>query len=408
MPALSALSRPRLPAGVRERVGALGERYAGLPLTGAGTALVLGVLVCGLLGLVLGWVEALVAAVAGLVIGLCAIPFVVGRRQLRADLSVGNRRVVVGEPANGELTITNAGKRIGATRMDLPVGPDTATFELPSLGPGATHRELFALPTMRRARLVVGPARSVRADPFGVLSREHTWTGTADVYVHPRTTPIPSSGAGFVRDLEGRVTDTVSNSDVSFHALRDYVSGDDRRYVHWRSTAHAGSLMVRQFEETRRSYVAVALDVEHRSWDTDEQFERGVEVAASLAVQALRDENEVIVLAGEQRLPATSPQRALDGFSGIARGELPGGDVGPLARRVDRLAPGVSVVVVVTGSGVREDELRQACATFGPDVRVLAIRVARGTQVRTVGTVTTAVCGGLPNLVSVVRRAVAW
>ncbi|GAB3710746.1 DUF58 domain-containing protein [Mariniluteicoccus flavus] len=385
------------------------RRAAALGLTPAGLAVAAGVVGCVVAGLALGWVELLVAAAAGLVIMVCAIPFVVGRRSFAVDLAVGTRRVVVGEPATGDLSITNASdRRVLPTRMDLPVGPDTATFELPSLARGGVHREVFALPTDRRARLDIGPARTVRADPFGLLARETVWTGTAEVFVHPRTAGVPSSGAGFVRDLEGRVTDQVSNSDVSFHALRDYVSGDDRRYVHWRSTAHAGSLMVRQFEETRRSLVAVALDLHAPAWTDDDEFERGVEVAASLAVQALRDDNDLVVLAGEQRLAAVTPQRVLDGFSGILRGERAGGEVGPLLRRVDRVAPGASVVVVVTGGEVREPELRRACATFGPDVRVLALRVARGDGVRTVGTVTTGVLGGLPQLPSVVRRAAAW
>lgn len=385
------------------------RRLRALPLTRAGATLVVATTLAALGGLLLGWSELLVAAVAAAVVLLAAAAFVAGRQAFEAQLAVGTRRVVVGEPATGDLRVTNASdRRVLPTRVDLPVGADTATFELPTMAARTTHQEVFALPTDRRARLDVGPARTVRADPFGLMSREHMWTGTAEVFVHPRTIAIPSSGAGFVRDLEGRVTDQVSNSDVSFHALREYVSGDDRRYVHWRTTAHAGSLMVRQFEETRRSLVAVALDLHAPAWDDDEQFERGVEVAASLAVQALRDENELVVLGGQERLAAVSPQRVLDGFSGVQRGEGTGGEVGPLLRRVDRLAPGVSVVVVVTGAGVREPDLRRACATFGPDVRVLAIRMARGQQQRTVGAVTTAVIGGLPQLPGLVRRAAAW
>ena len=34
---------------------------------------------------------------------------------------------------------------------------------------------------------------------------------------------------GVLRDIEGAVTQDLSSSDVAFHALRDYVPGDDRR-----------------------------------------------------------------------------------------------------------------------------------------------------------------------------------
>ena len=49
-------------------------------------------------------------------------------------------------------------------------------------------------------------------------------------------------------------------SDLAFHALREYQPGDDRRYIHWRSSAKAGRLLVRQFLDTRRSHVTVIVD----------------------------------------------------------------------------------------------------------------------------------------------------
>ena len=51
-------------------------------------------------------------------------------------------------------------------------------------------------------------------------------------------------------------------SDLAFHALREYQPGDDRRYVHWRSSAKHGRLLVRQFLDTRRSHLAVVVDTD--------------------------------------------------------------------------------------------------------------------------------------------------
>ena len=39
----------------------------------------------------------------------------------------------------------------------------------------------------------------------------------------------PSRSTGFIRDLEGNPTKDLTTSDVSFHALREYVPGDDVR-----------------------------------------------------------------------------------------------------------------------------------------------------------------------------------
>ena len=46
---------------------------------------------------------------------------------------------------------------------------------------------------------------------------------------------------------------------VEFAAHREYVPGDDRRFIHWKSTARSGTLQVREFLQTRRSLVAVVL-----------------------------------------------------------------------------------------------------------------------------------------------------
>ncbi len=100
---------------------------------------------------------------------------------------------------------------------------------------------------------------------------------------------------GFVRDLEGLATRDLSNDDVSFHALREYVPGDDLRHVHWRSTARTGRLMIRQFEETRRSQFVIVVSTRPADYADDDEFEVGIAVAASLSRSAQVDGKEVTV-----------------------------------------------------------------------------------------------------------------
>ena len=430
------------------RLTSLGRRIG---LTAAGGWLLLAVLLLGLAGALLGWLEFRLAAVAGAVLLLVAVLFSLGRQAYAIRLDLAGNRVIVGEPAQGRLLVSNTSSgRILPTRIDLPVGPRTASLGVPSLAGRATHAEVFTLPTERRARLDVGPARSVRADPFSLFARTVTWTGSQELFVHPRTVRLAGRRGGFVRDLEGHSTDELSASDVSFHALRDYVSGDDRRHVHWRSSARAQKLLVRQFTETRRSEVAVGLDLAAASWrapDPDEggveEFEDGVSVAASLGLEALAEENPLVAVAGDDELAAATRTSLLDALSGVTltsaeraplaeRAPIPlaerasssrslseersdeskgskAGHIAQLARRVLRAAPGASVVWLVTGSLVGPTELRRAAAVFGPDVRVLAVRVAplEPLLVRTTGRVTTMNLPGLGSLGAALRRAVA-
>src|SRR5690606_36459872 len=101
---------------------------------------------------------------------------------------------------------------------------------------------------------------------------------------------------GFIRDLEGNPTKQLADSDVSFHALREYATGDERRYIHWKSTAKTGTYMVRQFEETRRSHLVVALSLASVDYAGEDEFELAVSVAGSLGVRAIRDVRNVSVV----------------------------------------------------------------------------------------------------------------
>ena len=165
------------------------------------------------------------------------------------------------------------------------------------------------MPTEHRAVIAVGPARSVRGDAFGLVRRMVRWTDPEQLLTCiPRTTPLSGAVAGFFKDLEGQPTADLSNDDVSFHALRAYVPGDDRRYIHWRTSARTNDLMVRQFEETRRSHVAVGLSTRLADYADPAEFELAVETCASLAVQSFREERRLTILSGGA--PLVAPTRA--------------------------------------------------------------------------------------------------
>ena len=144
----------------------------------------------------------------------------------------------------------------------------------------------------------VGPVRARRTDPLGLLRREATWGRPAELYVRPRMVTLDALGSGFLRDQEGAPLDEISLDDLAFHALREYVPGDDLRHVHWRSSARAGQLLVRQYHQTRRNHVTVLLDDSRSAYDGEEDFELAVSVAASLVLRAALDQCELTFVCG--------------------------------------------------------------------------------------------------------------
>jgi len=375
----------------------------------AGVLVVLAASAGLVLGIVFGWVEWMVAGSIATLLILMAVPFLFSARSYDVDLTLTHERVVAGDGVSGEIVVRNHGRRTALPgRIDIPVGVGLVEFGVPLLRPGHTIAQPVDIPNLPRGVITVGPATTVRSDPIGLLRREHAFEDAHEVYVHPRTATVPSTSAGLIRDLEGNPTRRLVDADMSFHAIREYAPGDSQRQIHWKSTAKTGQLMVRQYEESRRSRMAVVLAIAETEYADADEFELAVSCAASVALRAVRDARDLDIVVGSevprvvrgrmravQHVPAVSPRVLLDGFSGIDRLEntMPIEDVCRLAAEAnDRL----SIAVIVTGSRVSLTRVRQAALGFPGDTAVLAVicderahprmQTLAGLTVMTVGT----------------------
>lgn len=396
------------------RLGRLvGRPVAGLvasaPVSAFGWAVLAVGLVLGGLGWWRGWVELAVPAVVAVAALVVGVLLTLGRSTYAVDLDLADHRVTVGHRAVGNLEIRNTGRRrLLPARIELPVGAGSADFGLPSLAPRAVHTDVFAVPTSRRAVIVVGPVRSVRGDPLGLARRRVTWTQPAELHVHPELVSLSGAASGVLRDLEGQATQVLSDSDISFHALREYEAGDDRRHIHWKTSARTGHLMVRQFEDTRRTHTAVALATASGEYAEDDEFELAVAVAASIGVQALRDERQLTVLAGTRPLRTGSPAILLDDVAGLEHAADGRASVA-LGPWVTREAADASVAILVTGSRPDRRELRAATSHLPGGMRAVVLSCVRGGAVEaaTHGPLSLAQLGALRDLPEVLRKVVA-
>ncbi|MEP7191351.1 MAG: DUF58 domain-containing protein [Actinomycetota bacterium] len=380
-------------------------RTAGWGLGVYGWAVVAACALAWWVGVRYGWAElTFFASLTGAVL-LAAVASALGRSRYAVSLDLAQRRVIVGERAVGRVEVRNASTRaLLPAEIELPVGAGLAAFPLPRLAPGAVHDDLFAVPTERRCVIVVGPVRSVRGDALGLVRREVRWTDPIELFVHPRTVPLSGAAAGFLKDLEGRPTRDLSASDVSFHALREYVLGDDRRHVHWKSTARAGQLMVKQYEETRRSHLAVALSSNPVDYRDPQEFELAVSVAGSLGLQAMREEKDVTVVLQSGALRGGTPGLLLDDLTRVALD--PGrDDIVRLAKNVASVVLGASVIMLLFGSAVTPAQMRQATIRLPLEMRVIAVQCAPGADLkrRKIGQLIVLTVGALGDLPKAMR-----
>lgn len=256
-------------------------------ITARGVALLVAGVVLAGTGIGFGYVELTVlgcgvlAAVAGSLLWAVWRPRLDVRREVHPD------RVVRGEPCGAVVHVRNAAKWRGASLIGHDqVGTSEVTVPLLRLGAGKETSTQYVIPTERRGVVDVGPLRISRRDPLDLVRATREYGAPARVWVHPRIHPIATTPVGTARSLDG-IIDKVAHGSITFHALREYVAGDDLRHVHWRTSAHIGELMVREHVDTSLPRIVVFLDDRAGVQDPD-SFEHAVEAAASVIVAIIQ------------------------------------------------------------------------------------------------------------------------
>ncbi|MFT3861067.1 DUF58 domain-containing protein [Micropruina sp.] len=385
----SSLSRPvrqlwtavaPVRAALRPVVATVARVFAAV--TGFGWTVLALAGLCWLPAVLFGWGELGLAAAVLLAAFAIGCAFTIGRMNLRVELDADPMRVTVGESSAARVRVTNLARTpalpIG---LEFPVGAAVGRFTLPPLGADASHDEVVIIPTQHRGVIDLGPVVTQRGDPFGLVRREVTWTERLELFVHPRRVPLEPLGSGLLRDLEGHTTQDTSMSDLAFHTLREYAPGDDRRYIHWRSSAKVasaqgnGTFLVKQFLDTRRSHIAVVTDADEAAYADPSEFELAISVGASVAVRALADEMDLTIVCGDHAAQKPIPSLALDTYSRAGYGPW---TLAQSTGRLNQLAPDASVAILVSGSRSGFAAFARARAHLAPEVHTFAITVVRG------------------------------
>lgn len=265
------------------------------------------------------------------------------------------------------------------------LGPDRS-------GP-ATDSVVVSYPVRppRRGSYPIGPLMLGRADPFGLAYSEWPVGEPHDLTVTPRVTPLPGNGVSITRG-EGSRHERLRhlNNDSDELIAREYRPGDPMRRVNWPATARHGEIMVRQEEQRSHPEARVLLDTTRgRARPAGAQFERAVELVASIAVHLLDDGFRVdtIELGPAQLVPSpVAPRRSrpgepvasADASQGGLRGDDPISFTGPEGSRalLDALAQvHQRARAADTGRGAAESAARPRAGTLGGRVPTFAVLV---------------------------------
>ena len=232
--------------------------------------------------------------------GVCAGDLLVCRVALsNSRRSVGSWAVLVEEEVHRDAPGDNGRRR-------KEKGLHTAVF-FPYLPAGRMRQAAYRGRLARRGRYRLGPLRVSTRFPFGLFCHTLTLAEGESLLVFPRLGRLTRGWAQRRREAFAGANrrEQRPGADGDFYGVRPWRSGDSRRWIHWRTSARAGKLVVRQFEQPRNRDVALLLDL----WQPDrpdaerrENVELAVSFAATIVADLCRkgDSNVYLSVGGDQ------------------------------------------------------------------------------------------------------------
>ena len=196
--------------------------------------------------------------------------------------------------------------------------PIVANVDVPVKSAAVPARTTYRGRLVRRGRYQFGPLKIATTYPFGLVRRTLAVEQSGTVLVCPRLGRLSYRWAQWQQETwrGGDRAQGRQGVEGEFFGLRDWRPGDNRRTVHWRTTARRGNLIVRQFEQQNSRDLVLLLDLWQPQSPTAAQRD-AVERAVSFAATALEDvcrrggSRIVVGIAGRevQMLRGTASQR---------------------------------------------------------------------------------------------------
>lgn len=230
--------------------------------------------------------------------------------------------LVAGEPFRVHVKAHTEGgpKKVWAVSVHDSFRPVAAVRSRESLQPAvyfttidATPREAsYSITLHRRGEYTLGPLKAQTRQPFGLVRSTVDVGQAQSVLVGPALGRLLPRWERWRRAAEA---DLRERSDLAsrvrgegeFTGMRPWSSGDTRRWIHWRTSARVGSLMVRQFSPPPWRQWVLCLDLcwEDASPTAQMEVEHAVSFAATVVADFVRRSGGSLVVAAAGCAPQT-------------------------------------------------------------------------------------------------------
>lgn len=197
-------------------------------------------------------------------------------------------RAFAGDPVPVQLSLTNEKRWLPSYSLTLTAasrgagtGAAMRSAFFPYLGGGRAAGARSEVVFPRRGRYSAASFAVSSRFPFGLMDKRRRFEteGPGDLIVYPSVAG-EAWPAALAATREARRSDPFPGLGEELHRLRPRAQGDSLRLVHWKASAKAGALRVREFSRERggraRIWVAFAPD-----GAATERIERAIEICAA-------------------------------------------------------------------------------------------------------------------------------
>ncbi len=183
------------------------------------------------------------------------------------------------------------------------------------IGARKSVRASYYLTFPRRGLYALDHLRVISRFPFGFFQRALDFYIQHQVIVYPRVIDIRAFFD--TASLEsGEIEGGRKGIGTNLYGLREYTLQDSARWIHWKVTARARKLMVREFEKEEKKRVTLILNNHIESDRAEdsivaEAFEQAIIIAASFAKFLMENEYNVQLVTASGKVPFSSGQNHL-------------------------------------------------------------------------------------------------
>lgn len=129
--------------------------------------------------------------------------------------------------------------------------------------------------------------------PFGFLRKTTTLALQRETIVYPALEPFPGAIDLLDQIASGDMEIAMRGLGLDFYRIRPYEPGDSARHLDWKSSAHTGTLHVREFSRDEHGLVEIFLDRRTEAGNS-QKFEAAVERCAFLVSHLGSGESSVL------------------------------------------------------------------------------------------------------------------